>query len=49
MQLSASGDYLLEGVEGLYGAVSYSGSGQLSSYPLNPPGALARPITVYPR
>ncbi|WP_308468157.1 DUF5719 family protein [Rathayibacter soli] len=41
--------YTLGGVKGLYASVSYGGSGLSSSFPVEPPGALASPIAVYPK
>jgi hypothetical protein len=41
--------YTVTGATGLYASVSYSGNGLSSSFPIRPPGALASPITVYPR
>lgn len=44
----ASGTAILSGVDGLYASVSYLGDGQIASFPLDPPGSLSSPITVYP-
>lgn len=47
--LTARTSYTLEGADGVRASVSLTADGQSSSYPLNPPGPLAQPITVYPR
>ncbi|AGW40818.1 hypothetical protein O159_06380 [Leifsonia xyli subsp. cynodontis DSM 46306] len=43
-----AGKYTLGGVGGLTASVSFAADGALSTFPLNPPGALATPIAVYP-
>lgn len=48
MQLDAGAPAVLTGVGGLHGAVSYAGDGELSSFPVQPPGPLDSPIEVFP-
>jgi hypothetical protein len=45
----SGGSYTVSGHEGLFASVGYAGDGALSSFTIAPPGALAAPITVFPR
>jgi hypothetical protein len=47
--VSESGVYTVTGSDGLFASVSYAGKGLSSSFPIDPPGALASPIAVFPR
>jgi hypothetical protein len=47
--LPASGTYSVSGAKGLYVSTSLTGKGLVSSFPVNPPGPLAKPIEVYPK
>jgi len=47
--VSEASTYTVTDATGLFASVSYAGSGLSSSFPIEPPGALASPITVYPR
>ncbi len=49
LALPASGTYSVTGAKGLYVSTSLTGPGLLTSFPVNPPGALASPIEVYPK
>jgi hypothetical protein len=44
-----AGAYTVTGAQGMFASVSYAGKGLSSSFPIEPPGALASPITVFPR
>ncbi|HEY5223771.1 MAG TPA: DUF5719 family protein [Microbacteriaceae bacterium] len=41
--------YTMTGATGLFASVSYEGGGLSSAFPIEPPGVLASPITVYPK
>ena len=45
--LSASGQYLVSGGDGIAASVGYTGDGQTSSFTLSPIGPLAAAIPVY--
>jgi hypothetical protein len=45
----APGTYRITGADGLFASVSLAADGRASSFALSPPGALAAPITVYPK
>lgn len=47
--LPAAGVYTVSGTTGLIASVGYSGDGLLSSFAIEPPAALASPLTIYPR
>jgi hypothetical protein len=47
--IDEAGAYTVTGAQGMFASVSYAGKGLSSSFPIEPPGALASPITVFPR
>ena len=47
--LPPSATYSVTGAKGLYVSTSLTGTGLVTSFPVNPPGPLASPIVVYPK
>lgn len=45
----SAGAFTLAGTSGIVASIGYAAPGKLASYPLEPAGVLAQPVTVYPR